>query len=58
MWTPTHFVAPTLTPKMWLGGLTSALLGTPRSLRQYLHNSINKSTSLVLCYSRGILYEV
>ena len=38
----------TLTPKMWLGGLIGAPLGAPRSLGKYIHNSINKSTSLVL----------
>ena len=45
---PVRFVALTLTPKMWCGGLIGALLGAPRSLGQQIHNSINKSTSLVL----------
>ena len=44
----TRGVALTLTTKMWLGGLIGALLGAPGGLGQYVHNFIDKSTSLVL----------
>ena len=48
MWTHIRCVALTLTPKMWFGGWIGVVLGTPRSLGQYIHIPINKSTSLVL----------